>query len=609
VALGSLAFFVLFALHIALPHIPGGGMHSPQGVLAWMMAGVMMLCAACSPALPVALRPGRFTGLCLAGVVVLSLPLLYAPVTWRYLAELRVAGLWGGLLLMVAVRALFATSRLRTLVLALLLAGCVLEALSGIVQVLWFQSPHLPDWMTWSPRRRAVGVFLQPNVMASFTGTGVVLTWCLLGRTARPGYLALLLASAAVLAFCLPLTQSTQAWLAAALAAGLATLTSAQTPPRRRLMALWLGVVVAGILGSIVWSLLNTGIPSHAAGRLGRLQMWQNALWLIAQRPWTGWGYGHFEMAYVHAWMTTGNVPQVDHDLTVHPHNELLYWLTEGGAVAGAGLLLILSAGISLLRGCLQARKSPDPQQQTTGTQALAILCCTLPVLMHSQLEWPFYLSAWHWLMVVMLLALADGVLQDGAQPGAAAGSPGPQPRRAPARLFSALARLLLVTGGLVTLWWMSTGLMVGLQVAVALQLQDFSPARIQAIEAARTHNPWVLKETVWRTEAVAQEQRAEQTGDLSLLTPVIGFEAQYLKRHPDADITASLLTHLRQTGQADRARALTARAQQMFPWDTRFTEVPSLPQTPFLNTGDVTAPDTTINPDTGIQDLTEETP
>jgi O-antigen polymerase len=604
-----LALYTLVVSHVNILHLPGAGMLLPQVVLGWMTAGLLMLAAAFSAGLRQAWRPTPFMTCCAAGVVLLSLPLCYAPSTWRYLAELRVAGLWGGLLLMVAARALFDTPSRRRAVAVLLLAGCVLEA--GVAMARLLVPDLVPDGLPSLLRGRVAGVFVQVNVMASFLSTGVMLCGYLLS-TARGRTASLLLpVVTAVTGFCLPLTQSTQAWLGLGLAGLLVLVTRRTVPARNAVMLRWLGVLVVAVLaGVLYWHGQHGAMLPHDGGRLGRLQMWQNCLWLIAQHPWTGWGYGHFEMAYVQAWMTTGNVPQIDHSLVLHPHNELLYWLTEGGAVAGAGLALIVAGGIRLFRDSLRQAMAPGADNPGTApaAEAVGLVCCTLPVLIHSQLEWPFYLSAWHWLMVVLLLSLADGAVRERERQPA---TPPHSSCVATTRggWLTGVARLLLATAGGLILWWMSTGLWLGQQLVAAALPGGLSTPQLQAVERARTVNPWVLKEEVWRLEAVAQANRAYQTGDLSLLAPVIAFEEQYLRRHPDAGITAHLMKHLRLTGQTEKARALTARAQAMFPWDARFTDVPPLPQTPFLNTGDVTAPDTTINPDTGIQDLTEETP
>ncbi|HHA2250193.1 TPA: O-antigen ligase family protein [Enterobacter ludwigii] len=604
-----LALFTLAGMHVQLPHAPGGGLNMPQGTLAWALAGVLMVLAAMTPGLTAALRPSRFMLLCLAGACVLSLPLLYAPQTWRYQAELRVAGLWGGLALMVATRALFDTPPRRRAVLLLMLAGITLEGILGIVQVMW--PAVLPFWLPQTVR--ATGVIGQGNVMASLLGTGLLLSGYLL--TAPPCRLAppALLLCTLVLALCLPLTQSTQAWLALALATLLALATPYATVRQRIWRRRWLAVVIAGaLLGILLWHLQRGAMPDHDGGRLGRLQMWQTCLWMLAQHPWLGWGYGHFEMAYVQAWQTTGNVPQVDHVLTGHPHNELLYWLVEGGAVAGAGLLLILLAGLYQFRrsvGALKAARHTPVQltprsvaghvsvvtasgdaRTATRAGAFGLLCCTLPVLIHTQLEWPLYLSAWHYLMVLMLLALADGMLAgDTSNATTADDTNNTNNKKETSGSVTLLLRLLWLLAGLATVWWMATTLVLGLHLALAEQL-GVTPLRLQAVIQASARNPWSLTERVMRVEATAMAAQAVRSGDLQRLQPVIAWEEQYLLRHPDAEVTVQLLRHLQLTQQTGRLQAATARARAMFPWDARFSEgaqatpaeVPDAPVIPY---------------------------
>lgn len=623
-ALLCLALYTLLVSHVYLLHAPWMGVSQPQSVLSWSLAGALLLLAAGTPTLRAALRPTRFMGLCLAGAVVLSIPLLYAPYTWRYLSDLRVAGVWGGLLLMVAVRALFSTCLLRRAALNLVLAGVTLEALTGIAQLLW---PHLLlAGMAAPPHGRATGVFGQANVLASLVGTGIMLSGHLLTtqtsalqrhpRTMPRCNLtqgALLLCTA-VLAVCLPLTQSTMVWVFALLAAVQALATPHVSPRQRILRRVWLAVVVIGLLlGLELWQGLRGDMLSHAAGRLGRLQLWQTSLWMIAQHPWLGWGYGHFEMAYVQAWQTTGNVPVVDHSVIGHPHNELLYWLVEGGAVAGIGLLLLLAAGLQLavrsgraLRTRLQTRiivqhNPAGTARAATATsgnaEAFGLVCCTLPILIHTQLEWPWYLSAWHYLVVLMLLSFADAALNACTAHGATitAGTLGPIPQNLTEKLhvvdappsanarrphprthacrFAVLpARLVLLLAGAGTLWGMLTALPLGMQLSLA-ETQGVTPARLQVIEVAHQRNPWALNERVWRVETVVLANAAYQSNDPQRLLPVIAWEEQYLLRHPDPEATVLLLKHLRFAGRTDKLQAATARARAMFPWDERFSE------------------------------------
>lgn len=78
-----------------------------------------------------------------------------------------------------------------------------------------------------------------------------------------------------------------------------------------------------------------------------------------------------------------------------YPHNDLLFWWVEGGAVALLGLLVMGVSGFWLLL-------------RRPGVRQLALLACLMPILLHTQLEYPLYQSPVHWLLVLILVNLAD---------------------------------------------------------------------------------------------------------------------------------------------------------------------------------------------------------
>lgn len=67
--------------------------------------------------------------------------------------------------------------------------------------------------------------------------------------------------------------------------------------------------------------------------------------------------------------------------------------------VALLGLACEIYAGMVIFLGAKRRR-------------SLALLCCILPLLLHSQVEYPFYQSAVHWLLLVMLTGMAAGYRQ-----------------------------------------------------------------------------------------------------------------------------------------------------------------------------------------------------
>ena len=69
-----------------------------------------------------------------------------------------------------------------------------------------------------------------------------------------------------------------------------------------------------------------------------------------------------------------------------HPHNELLFWLAEGGIMPFFGLILVAGAWIiMIIRMPLK--------------ESLCFLAIILPIIVHTQVEFPFYQSLVHWIV------------------------------------------------------------------------------------------------------------------------------------------------------------------------------------------------------------------
>jgi len=74
-----------------------------------------------------------------------------------------------------------------------------------------------------------------------------------------------------------------------------------------------------------------------------------------------------------------------------HPHNELVYWLIEGGVVIVLGML---SAIVAVLLGLIRC----GPRR------AAGYLAMLLPITLHTQVELPFYISSLHWFLWFFLI-------------------------------------------------------------------------------------------------------------------------------------------------------------------------------------------------------------
>lgn len=541
-----LLIWMAVILPVYYPNMGGDGLALPQNILAW---GVMALTTlivtftVCLGRIHLSLTPTA--RLLLLGIAVLALPLLYTRPEWREDALWRCAGLLGGWLFYVACLQLRVTARQRELLLFGLLFAVGIQALLAALQLF---APSLA-WV--SPNGgRVYGVFQQPNVLGSFIATGLALAlWLLLAPYSAPTRRQIpLLALLAAFSALLVLIQSRAAWLGAALAAALLLWCFAhQRPAASR----WAGGAL--LLGAAIGlTVLFTGFGLDGrAGLIGRelsnsarLTMLHDVGAMILAKPLLGWGYGGFEYSFAHFRLQEMPWREVL-EVAGHPHNEILLWWVEGGLTALAGIAIVLAAGVRLLKSAWQR----DREQQNGARVGLFLVL--LPMLIHTQLEYPFYLSAPHWLAFLLLLALLDGQT----------GEPRPLPFAKALSLPVALAAL----GVLVMAAFAWQGRMA------LTQSERTMLANIDSIEQMPPPAAWIYRERKTFDEQSHALLVYNQTRDDALLTGYRQWANAYLQHRIDANVYATLIMILRYQGDQAQADARQREAAFLFARDARF--------------------------------------
>ncbi|HEJ7934956.1 O-antigen ligase C-terminal domain-containing protein [Serratia marcescens] len=536
-----LLIWMAVILPVYYPNMGGDGLALPQNILAWSIMALTTLIVTftvCLGRARLSLTPTA--RLLLLGIAVLALPLLYTRPEWREDALWRCAGLLGGWLFYVACLQLRLTARQRNLLLYGLLFAVSVQALLAALQLF---APTLA-WV--SPNgSRVYGVFQQPNVLGSFIATGLALAlWLLLAplststRRQLP-LLALLTAFSALLV----LIQSRAAWLGGALAAALLLWRFAhQSPAASRWAggALLLGVAL-GLMG------LFTGqqeLIAREGSNYSRLTMLQDTLSMILAKPLLGWGYGGFEYSFAHFRLQAMPWREVL-EVAGHPHNEILLWWVEGGLPALAGIVLVFIAGALLLKRAWQRDR-----EQPAGAR-VGLFLVLLPMLVHTQLEYPFYLSAPHWLAFLLLLALLDG--QTGA------------PRPLPFAKALSLPVAMAAIGVLVMAVFAWQGRMA------LTQSERTMLATIDSIEQMPAPAAWIYRERKTFDEQSHSLLVYNQTRDDALLTGYRQWADAYLQRRIDANVYATLIMILRYQGAQAEADARQREAAFLFSRDMRF--------------------------------------
>jgi O-antigen polymerase len=298
--------------------------------------------------------------------------------SWACLAALAALACW---------RPVPAQVWARRLAWGLLLAALV-SAVIGLVQYFGLGGRLVP-WAWPAEVGQAQGNLRQRNQLASLLNLGCwSVLWLWGGRSAAAGAVARLALGAALVV------------LAAACAATASRTGALQWLLILALLLLWRqgapGMVrVWGLLAASVYALAAAGLPwllqemqgvsslgvfermlQEPSGCESRSVLWANVLALIAQRPWTGWGWG--ELDYAH-YMTLFDGPRFC-ALLDNAHNLPLQLAVE----LGLPLALLLCGGVLVLAWRARPWREELPERRLAwGVLAL--------IGAHSLLEYPLW--------------------------------------------------------------------------------------------------------------------------------------------------------------------------------------------------------------------------
>lgn len=406
--LGLAGYWLVF-MHICWPNHGGSGIYLPYNLLAWCFISAIVF-------LYWLLRPGTLAitmdgngYLLIAGAAFMTLPLLWSPTheTVGY-ALPRMAGLWAGMVFWLTLRQCRFTLWQKYLLLYALVAAGVIESLIVLAELhgpaAWL--PAIWRQLVEKYGRGGVGVFQQVNVTASFLATALACALLTLGlrstklSDARLEHIRQCLLAGAIVLISAVLTSvySRAGWLGGISATvGIYYLLTFSRFRRHahcsgKLILLTLCGIGMGLL-LMKMSVLQA-LNAHHGSNHQRLLTLYHTLRYSTRHPLLGYGAGTYE-GYYQAYLAQlpGGNPGVE--MMDHPHNELLYQYVEGGTIALTGILLW---GVIYVRLWLRV----------TSVHQAGALIALLPILIHTQVEYPLYYSAPHWLLFLSLLSQAD---------------------------------------------------------------------------------------------------------------------------------------------------------------------------------------------------------
>ncbi|MCG7491563.1 PglL family O-oligosaccharyltransferase [Vibrio sp. Of14-4] len=401
--LASIAIIFLLGMHVFMPNPGGSGLELSFNTTTWIAVSISLAIGLYQIGTQGFIRYNKLTIGLFICCVLLTLPVFY-PKSDISLSLGRLFGLWSGMALFSLLQQFRFSNKQKQRLLWFIAIAVLIEALFGWIQYLMLEPNNAFGYST--SVNRPYGIFQQPNVMASFLVTGLALSGYLLTKHPKKYHTKISEVSFLYLmpALTIPLIlflASRTGWVSGFLAVLLLLPYIYKFATPKRFWGWIVSILIGLIIGSSITALTGeTKLMTEKArgSDKARSLFFPQSLHMLIEKPFTGYGYGRFEPEYI-TYTARQHQLNANYDPGFpsldHPHNELLFWGVEGGLLP---VLAIIIAAIIVLLRIYNAKK---------GTR-LAMFALFVPIVLHSQLEYPFYHSAIHWITFIILLFWVD---------------------------------------------------------------------------------------------------------------------------------------------------------------------------------------------------------
>lgn len=540
----------LIGMHFFM-HNPGGaGLYLPFNIVGWIFASLIVGLGFWIITIKRLLVLSPLQVWLLFGAVFLLLPFFYTNFNIKDYALPRLLGLYLGLIFLFGIYQFQRNKKQREYLLYVILGAILIEAFLGIVQYYFLTAGN---WIGYDTNaNRPYGIFQQPNVMASFMATGMVLAIWLELRQNSARWLAILRYSVIFSSVVLLVVLQSRVGQLGALSALFLLIPQLHT---KRLLIRILGLIllalIIGLFSQYSMGGIKRGLEIYQSGGM-RSIYWPYAINLILQAPWTGWGYGSFESVFLHHYMAdkalNPSMVQIEYNLD-HPHNEFLYWAVEGGIAPMVGMVI--------MGGALLWRLS-----KTRLSHGMALLALVTPILLHTQTEYPLYHAIALWWLLLTLIYIIDAEVEEAA----------------------------LTNNGRTTWWefecrpWLLLRFMA---IAIPLVVVPFMLTAIHTAwvvtkyEQGGYKEPTLLLDIVnpmaWLTRVEFDVNSVRlmvglQTHNKAELEAYLEWGKEFVRHTPRANIYANMVIALNALGRIEEANALRREALVLYPTEPLLT-------------------------------------
>lgn len=539
--------FFRIGMHFLSSNTGDIGLEMPYNNVAWIFVAVLIAMGLWQVRNSGRVLYSKYSLVLLLVFFALLIPFLYDNAQNPENVIARTLGLLAGLAVFFSIKQFDLQPRDWLLIVASIVFAGVIESILGWVQ---FWQPLNQYWSFKLPKV-PFGVFQQPNNMASFCVTAIACSYYLLDRSehhleqkdiTRSRYGALL--CVALAGFIVVVLQSRTGWMSLLVVMTIILVYGFRGDSQATMFwkRYWFYVLALSILfGAVSLSDGERGRRSfEMVEQLGQIRrdMWHICWLMIKDAPWLGYGYGDFHSAFLNYqaqyFPESGIYAGGNHR---YPHNELLYWVVEGGVLP----LLALLVGVFYGVRSLFVRE---------GARAWLILTMLAPLVIHSLLEYPFYQAVSQWLIFIVLLAYSDS-------------SASCYSVSSPFKLFPGIIAILLVV--LTTSYMMATmQARYWLLVFLADKNKNLAPL-------TKVYMPSGMMERYTGETMTVRVYRAMVSGNEAEMKAFLAWVPARVQRYPNATLYIAWLRTHHVLGEDEKAEQLLLRSRFLFPKDKIF--------------------------------------
>ena len=401
----KISFFIcfLFVLHITPSYSDGMGLYLPNNILLWAFISIWIGLGFWNIHKTRIIKFSRFSITIFWGFVSLFIPLFYQSEYVYELTYLKFFGIIAFFFLYLALLQIKPEKSDNYWFYYIIIYSVLIKSVFELISYFF---PHFLSALRLD--QYLFNTLNQRNIQSTFLIMGPILSLLIFLKNSDIiklfNYKKVILFSCTFLAsIMLMILQSRTALISLPIATLLIFIANYKY---NKNIIIWFTLTISGLL---VGYLLINNMPVNSNIKRteelkqysikARLDTYKISYNIWQDNPLEGCGYGYFLSSfrdyYAKEKKINPNIIKLGGENVLHPHNEFLFWLVEGGVIPLFALITILLSFVGML-------------WKTKLKESLTYIGCLFPIFFHTQLEYPFYNSTIHIILFCFLIYKAD---------------------------------------------------------------------------------------------------------------------------------------------------------------------------------------------------------